>query len=73
MSTIFLTKQAAIDRLVELRKEIVEFNKKQQKGLDQYNKIMKENFGFIEDGKTIDKLDIILLIQKLQAQNQIVG
>jgi histone H3/H4 len=73
MSTIFLTKQAAIDRLVELRKEIVEFNKKQQKALDQYNKIMKENFGFIEDGKTIDKLDIILLIQKLQAQNQIVG
>lgn len=71
MSTIFVSKQAAIERLTQLRNEIIDCNKRQSKALDQYNKIMKENFGFVEDGKPIDKLDIILLIQQLQTSNQI--
>ena len=73
MSSIFVTKQAAIERLEQLRNEILDLRSHQNKKLADYNKIMEDNFGFTEDGKSVDKLDMLILINKMINQKNLAG
>jgi hypothetical protein len=71
MSAIYLSKQDVIHKLNNLKRDITQAHEKQQKLVTEYNKVMQDNFGFIEDGKPLDKLEIIDLIQKLITSDKI--
>lgn len=65
MSSIRLTKSQAIERMNQLANEAVEIAVKQKDVVDSYNKLLKEHFGMVEDGKTMTKLDVINLVDQL--------
>lgn len=65
MSSIRLTKSQAIDRMNQLANEAIELGNKQQKVIKDYNSLLQEHFGLVEDGKNMSKIEVINLINQV--------
>lgn len=67
MSTILVSKQTAIEELARMANEIVACQEKMQKLGQNYNKMLQDHFHVVDDGKPLSKIELIQLIQRVQA------